>query len=90
MLRAAYRATLEITGVRVERLQSITEADARAEGVTIEDHHTREYRAGAYLPRASALHNRWDSLNAARGHGWDTTRGSGLSNSGASPEPLFR
>ncbi|UEP49609.1 hypothetical protein LMA00_07635 [Burkholderia ambifaria] len=72
MPRWASRITLEITGVRVERLQTISESDARAEGVTIADHHLRGYCAGAYRPPSiRAFHDLWDSLNAARGHGWD-------------------
>ncbi|MBU9164233.1 hypothetical protein [Burkholderia multivorans] len=72
MPRWASRITLEITGVRAERLQSISESDARAEGVTIEDHHMRGYCAGAYQPPSvRAFHDLWDSLNAARGYGWD-------------------
>ncbi|KVR93972.1 hypothetical protein [Burkholderia vietnamiensis] len=72
MPRWASRITLEITGVRAERLQSISESDARAEGVTIEEHHMRGYCAGAYRPPSiRAFHDLWDSLNAARGHGWD-------------------
>ncbi|HDR9031821.1 TPA: hypothetical protein QDB14_006104 [Burkholderia vietnamiensis] len=72
MLRAASRITLEITDVRAERLQSISESDARAEGVTIEDHHMRGYCGGAFRPPSiRAFHDLWDSLNAARGHGWD-------------------
>lgn len=72
MPRALSRITLEITGVRAERLQSISESDARAEGVTVEDHHMRGYCAGAYRPPSiRAFHDLWDSLNAARGLGWD-------------------
>jgi hypothetical protein len=73
MPRWASRITLEITSVRAERLQNISESDARDEGVTIADHHMRGYCAGAYLPPSiRAFHDLWDSLNAARGHGWDT------------------
>ncbi|MDR9177952.1 hypothetical protein [Burkholderia multivorans] len=73
MPRWASRITLEITGVRAERLQSISEPDARAEGVTIEDHHMGGYCSGTYRPPSiRAFHELWDGLNAAHGYGWDT------------------
>jgi len=70
MPRAASRILLEITGVRVERLQDIREADARAEGVTIEDRHMGGYCAGEFLPPSiRAYRDLWESINGAGS--WD-------------------
>lgn len=59
MPRWASRITLEVTGVRVERLQDISEADAVAEGVLSLPMETR--RA---TPRADFM-ALWDSINGA-------------------------
>lgn len=63
MPRWASRITLEITGVRVERLQDISEADAQAEGCALEcmtptgdDSGSAIWGPGGYI----AL---WESLN---------------------------
>lgn len=68
MPRWASRITLEITGVRIERLQSISEADAAAEGVEfggITDPATGEIDRDA----AEAYEQLWESLHG-RGS-WD-------------------
>lgn len=64
MPRWASRITLEVTTVRVQQLQEISEADATEEGVTIEDHHKRGYCSGESLPPAvRAFRDLWESIN---------------------------
>ena len=77
------RITLEVTDVRVERVQDISEEDALAEGIV-------ECNPGPEGPKASpvyrppgandfiggwsarpAFRRLWDEINAARGHPWD-------------------
>jgi hypothetical protein len=77
MPRWASRLTLEIVDVRVERLQSITEEDARAEGVgwMANENDTAGWHCGQPVPPHSGYSYRnrfrglWDSLNAERDNG---------------------
>lgn len=66
MPRWASRITLEVTGVRVERLQDISEADARAEGAypppAGTDDDGAHYDAGTFRDGFRAL---WESINGA-------------------------
>ena len=77
MPRWASRLTLEVTGVRVERLQDISEEDARAEGIECRsvkcaDGQERELwfgvpHAGSERP-TDAFADLWDSINNPRGY----------------------
>jgi hypothetical protein len=73
MPRWASRITLEVAGVRVERLQDISDADCFAEGIGLNPSAQgvpMTAPAGETMPRA-AYRTLWGSLNAARGYGWD-------------------
>lgn len=59
MPRDAYRIALEITAVRVERLNDISEEDAIAEGCKAD---SWDYPVSA-KPSRSAYHTLWDSIN---------------------------
>lgn len=62
----ASRFTLRITGLRVERVQDISEDDAKAEGVEPDTGDLARW--GPYKSAFAAL---WQSLNGPRGYGFD-------------------
>lgn len=70
MPRWACRSYGEILAVRVEQVQDISEADARAEGVIPLQVHSPQERRGAddYRGGFAVL---WNEINAERGYGWD-------------------
>ena len=75
MPRSLSRITLELTDVRVERLQDISEADAQAEGVTpkwepgCSGRLVEAFRGFSFRPAASAYADLWESINGAGS--WD-------------------
>ena len=78
MPKSAARIWLEVTDVRVERLQDITEADAITEGIENGQlYYYGEPHAIKGSPKCcntakEAFKGLWNSLNAKRGYGWDT------------------
>ena len=71
MPRWASRITLQITNIKVERVQDITEKDAVAEGI-------ETHLSGCWTPTGGYADNArlafgalWDSINAKRGYSWD-------------------
>ncbi len=78
MPRLASRISLEVTDVRVERVQDITLEDARAEGISEYGHEFRGMKAwlgdDIYRNRTTVENFAWlwDSLNTKRGCSWET------------------
>lgn len=78
MPRWASRITVEITDIRVERLQEISEEDAIAEGMQKSigglwcgAPHRAHGCPKQHNTAVEAFADLWDSLNAKRGYGWD-------------------
>lgn len=77
MPRWASRLTLEITEVRVERIQECTFGDARDEGVVFDggwwqgSEHPVKGTPKVFNSPVLAFADRWNALNGKRGFGWE-------------------
>ncbi len=74
MPKWASRITLEITDVRVERLQDITPSNIKAEGFGVYEE-SYLINPTTWMDKAIYLDQwvkRWNEANAKRGYGWET------------------
>jgi len=67
----ASRITLEIYNIRVERVQDISEQDAKAEGVQGSNcKHGYDYCLECGISHKANFSSLWDSINIKRGYSW--------------------
>ncbi len=78
MPRWAARINVEVTDVRVERVQDISDDDAELEGIDMHDcmsagEMRQYYKCGEFTAEYPSLvfEQLWDSINKKRGFGWD-------------------
>lgn len=69
MPRWASRITLEVTAVRVERLQNISEEDSLADGIDVPKNLTEAFERGEYLGHRNRFMQLWES-NSGNKHPW--------------------
>lgn len=72
MPRWVSRITLEITDVRVERLQAISPGDLSAEGFPKDDSQPHDGVRLTFHGRKLCFAELWDRLNEKRGFSWDS------------------
>jgi hypothetical protein len=78
MPRWACRLVLQVTEVRIQRLQHISDADIEAEGIEFDGdwwlgapHPVKGHRK-VFASRKQAFRSLWNHINEERGYGWDT------------------
>ena len=74
MYKSLTRIFLEITNIRVERVQDINDKDVLAEGIEGDIYGEEIGISPTSEPRSARIYfmELWDSLNAKRGYGWDS------------------
>jgi hypothetical protein len=79
MPKRAMRSLFQYVSIRVERVQEISDKDAKAEGVSncwrwdaVRDaEHPEHFARGVLNPYVANYSVLWDEINAKRGYGWD-------------------